>query len=163
MKLKSIIRALLLAFVVVSLVTLVLKELNTDPDLTTDERAENVSETTEKVADEKIVVYYFHGNRRCNTCKAVEANTTKAVQSWARDDLKDITIELSIVNVDDPVNEHFVESFELTFRSIVIARFKDGKQQDWKKLEDAWKLADDELAFIDYIHEVIASMLKEKR
>ncbi|MFC1854936.1 nitrophenyl compound nitroreductase subunit ArsF family protein, partial [Thermodesulfobacteriota bacterium] len=158
MKIKSIITKLLLFFVVVSLATLLLKEQNNEPAKATEAPSGNIEQSAEEITSEKIIVYYFHGNRRCSTCKAMEAYTKKAVQLALSNDFKGKDIELLIVNVDSPENEHFVQDYELTFRSIVIAYLKNGKEQNWKKFENAWELANDEIAFVDYIQEGIASM-----
>ncbi len=42
---------------------------------------ENFTENTTVSSAEKVKVYYFHNARRCTTCKTVEAETKKALQS----------------------------------------------------------------------------------
>jgi len=157
----KILTILLLTFVAASVGYLVVNNLFLGPS------AENVAETipdpsiqktalqddsaAEKNADSKIIAQYFHGTSRCRTCMAIEAMTREALVSGFPEDLKTSRLELISTNLDEPGNLHFVEDYQLTSRTVVIARFLDGKQVDWKRLDHVWELAGNRPAFIDYI------------
>jgi hypothetical protein len=65
------------------------------------------------------------------------------------------------MNVDAPENEHFVEDYELSTRSVVLVEILDGKQKQWKKLSQAWELVGDKPAFTVYIQEEARKLLGE--
>lgn len=147
MKPKTIITVVLLAFVIVSVVHLVIKESRTSEQNTITEQTTQIPFASEK----KVIAYYFHGNMRCMTCRKIEAYTKKAIQTGFPDALKNGRLELRIVNVDEPDNEHFVKDYQIVTRSVVIAEFEGSEQKRWKNLGQVWQLVGDEQAFLKYI------------
>jgi len=120
--------------------------------------AENVpvqsagGETVEAaVADSKVIVYYFHGNKRCNTCRTIEAYTAEAVNSGFEKQIESGRVEWRPVNIDEPENGHFVEDYELTTRTVVLVDIVEGREGKWTKLDRVWDLTGDKDAFVDYI------------
>ena len=61
------------------------------------------------------------------------------------------------VNVDDAANEHFIRDFQLTARTVVVAKGKD-----YQRLDKSWQLVHDEDAFRKYAQENIAAMLAKE-
>jgi len=102
----------------------------------------------------KVIVYYFHGNKRCPSCRKIEAYTKEAVQS-----IDNNRLELRIVNIDEPDNKHFVKDYGLFTKSVVISSVKNGKQEKWKNLDKIWTLLGNEAAFEDYIKKEVKSYL----
>jgi hypothetical protein len=159
MKGKIIITALLLVFVAVSVVYLIVKERGTQPAFV--DTAENPSpvRASEKDAlnntadDRTVIVYYFHGNKRCNTCRTIEAYTEAAVNLGFPEELHSGRLVWKAVNVDDPENEHFVQDYKLTTRTVVLVDVDRGNQRRWTKLERVWQLVRDKEAFFEYITE----------
>ena len=86
----------------------------------------------------KVAVYYFHNTIRCATCMRMEEYSEWAIQAGFPDELKSGWIEWRVVNMQLPENRHFVEDFQLHLSSLVIVRFKDGKQVEWRNLEKIW-------------------------
>ncbi len=110
----------------------------------------------------KTVVYYFHGNQRCTTCKKIEALTKKTLEEGFAAQLKDGSMEVRVVNVDQAENEHFVTDYELAVRSVVLSRLEGGKETNWRRLDKVWQLVHDEAAFAAYLREEISLLLKGK-
>ena len=105
------------------------------------------------VADKKpadIVVYYFHRTGRCHTCLAMETWTRQVVESLNSEGVSRKAV-LNVVNLDQPGNEHFVQEFEITFSTVVIAELLNGKPARWKNLADIWDFSSDEPAFKKYL------------
>lgn len=105
------------------------------------------------VADKEpadIVVYYFHRTGRCQTCLAMEAWTRQVVELLNSGEVSRKTV-LYVVNLDMPENEHFVQEFEITFNTVVIAKLHNGKPARWKNLADIWDFRSDEPAFKKHI------------
>jgi uncharacterized membrane protein len=59
------------------------------------------------------VVYYFHATSRCATCRTIEAYAHDAVTTAFAADLSSGSLEWQAVNVDEPVNRHFIQDFQL--------------------------------------------------
>lgn len=169
MNAKKIITLILLFFVAASIGTIIVKErgeekqpvsLSEGEALYTPIPPQDAKGALEKAMPVKVVVYYFHGNMRCYSCKLIESFTVEAIDSGFADDLKSGRVELKIVNVEEPSNEHFVQDYGLASRSVVVARYEEGQQKDWKRLDEVWQLTEDKEAFIHLIQEEIKTLLK---
>jgi len=100
----------------------------------------------------KTVVYYFYGKPRCVTCKNIEAYTKKAVA-----ELKNPKVELVLIDMDKPANEHYKKEYGLFTKSVVLSKVQNGKQTKWKNLPDIWTKIKNEKVFKDYIKKEIKS------
>lgn len=114
-----------------------------------------VNNITNKDGSCKVIAYYFHGTRRCWTCKKIEELTEETIKFYFQAELEKGVLEFSSVNVDKQQNKHFIEDYKLYTKSVVIAKIVDGKQESWKNLERIWQLVHNEEAFIDYISEEV--------
>ena len=117
----------------------------------------------EKVAAEKTVVYYFHGNRRCATCRGIEENTRKVVDGDFSELVRRGRLEFRSVNLDRSENEHFVKEFQLVSRTVVLAREAAGKTVDWKTLDKVWLLAHQPDKFRAYIKSELDGFLRSPK
>jgi hypothetical protein len=99
----------------------------------------------------KVVVYYFHGNTRCITCRKIESFARSAIESGFAAEQKSGRIEFRAVNVEEANNEHFVQDYQLVTRSVVLSRIRNGKQDTWKNLDQVWTLVRDPDAFNRYV------------
>ena len=153
---KKLITVALLLFVVVSIVAVVVKERRGGAD------SNLGSATAGVVQKDKTIVYYFHGNKRCVTCKKIEVFTCDAVNKGFSEMVKEGALELRIVNLDQSANEHFVKDYQLTTRSVVLSKIKDGKEINWERLDRVWDLVDDESAFIEYVSKEINTIMQGK-
>lgn len=161
MKTKNIVTIVLLAFVVASVAFLVIKETGRqDRDDAGDETVagrnpgsdQTPGATQENGSPEhKVIVYYFHGEKRCPTCRKFETYTTELMKTAFTGQQQSGTLEFRVVNVDDPGNKHFIYDYELTTKSVVLADFRDGEQANWKNLDRIWELVGDKEIFMDYI------------
>jgi hypothetical protein len=106
-----------------------------------------------------VIVYYFHGNYRCVTCRKIEALTRTALEGEFLQELKNGSIELRTINIEDRGNEHFIQDYQLATRSVVISRQQGGAEIDWARLDRVWKLVGDEPAFIEYIQQELTPFL----
>ena len=102
---------------------------------------------------DRVIAYYFHGSQRCRTCMTIEAYTAEAIQSGFADALSRGDLVWRVVNIEDPGNEHFVEDYQITTRTVVLVKVEDGKEVRWSSLDRVWELVDDQLAFMAYIQD----------
>lgn len=104
---------------------------------------------TLKENEVKIKAYYFHPTARCVTCRNIEAYSVEAIQQWEEKNGKDI--DWNELNIEDSVNTHFTDEFDLQFSSLIIVQYVGGEKVKWKKLEETWKLVNDKETFIKYV------------
>lgn len=121
---------------------------------------ETVSETVAEDGN-RVVAYYFHGNMRCATCRKIEALTKEAIEAAFAPELELGTLQWREVNVDEAGNEHFIQDYQLTTRSVVISEIADGEEKRWKNLERVWQLVGNKGAFLDYIQEETRAYLED--
>ncbi len=100
---------------------------------------------------DRVIAYYFYGNKRCATCRNIEAYTREALQESFAGELESGELEMQFVNVDLPSNEHFIEDFDLLTKSVVLVRISGGRRVEWKNLDRIWDLAGTKKEFIEYI------------
>ena len=98
------------------------------------------------VASSVVKVYYFHGTNRCRTCNRIEELTRSAVQEKYGVQMSAGNLVFESVNLDEAKHEHFVADFQLTMRTVVVA-----KGDRFERLDQVWQLVRDEAAFRDYV------------
>ena len=108
---------------------------------------------TTNTPGEKIV-YYFHRTARCPTCLSMEAWTGQTVEALASGKVPQ-KLALRAVNLDLPENQHFVEDFQITFSTVVIAEVQNGNPLRWKNLENVWNFSHDEETYKEYLESEI--------
>lgn len=102
----------------------------------------------------KSTIYYFHGNKRCQTCQKIEAYTQEVFDNEFRD-----TLDMKLINLDAPENRHFIEKYNLYSRSVVLAKAENGQEVDFRNLDKVWVKAGDKQDFQNYITTEVKSFL----
>ena len=147
MKPKTIITAVLLLFVAISVVALIVKQSTDGPEASTGGDAAK----SEQLPDDRMIVYYFHGNMRCPTCNTLEAYSKEAVETLFADELNSGQVEFQVVNYDESWNGHFLTDYDLSFQSLVLVEMKDGKEVRFTNLDKIWELVGNKPAYFDYV------------
>jgi hypothetical protein len=62
-------------------------------------------------------------------------------------------------NCEKPGNEHFVDDYEIVAPSVVLVAVRDGKQTEFKNLDEVWSLVHDEEAFVEHVQKEIRALL----
>ena len=99
----------------------------------------------------KVVAYYFHGHRRCGSCKRLEAYSQEAIDSGFAEELKAGKLEWLVINTDKPENKHFIKDYQLYTKSLVISDTENGKETRWKNLDKIWQLLRNKEGFFQYV------------
>ena len=123
--------------------------------------AEAVAASATTDSDNAVVAYYFHGNKRCSTCRKLEAYSEEAVTGGFASELDSGELVWRVVNTDDAANAHFVTDFELVTKSVVLVEYRDGEVVRWKNLKLVWQLVRDKDGFITYVREATEDFLVE--
>ena len=71
---------------------------------------------------EKVQVYYFHGTRKCVTCKAIGQVSKELVENKYGDNKK---VEFIEIDYDVPGNEELVKKFEVASSGLYVYNGKD--------------------------------------
>jgi len=156
MKLKTLITAVLLAFVGVSTAYWIVTDIRARS-----QAAETPASAPATPAD-RVTVYYFHGAARCETCIKFESYTQAALQEGFAAELAAGRVEWKIVDVEEPANEHFVQDYQLKSKAVIVATYQHDQQTAWKDLEEIWALVNDKDAFKKYIQDGVKEQLATK-
>lgn len=117
-------------------------------------------ETSENAAPDSIVVYYFHGNRRCRTCMGIQSAITTTIDERFAAETASGALRFQEVNIDQPENSHFVKEFDLGSSSMVVVAKKGEKTIKWENCAQVWPLSHQQAALIDYAEKQIRSYLE---
>jgi len=117
------------------------------------------AEKAQEKPDSKVIVYYFHGRKRCMSCRTIEMYSHDAIQKYFTEQIESGHIEWRIENYANPKNEHFKKEFELYTQSVVLVEMVDDKIVRWENLKDVWKMLRNKEAFYEYIHSGVSKFL----
>jgi hypothetical protein len=110
--------------------------------------------------DGKATVFYFHGDRRCKTCRSIEQAADTVVHEQFGDKLKSGDLAWKVINFDKEKNSHYIKDLSLAGSGVVIARvLPSGEIRDAKVLQDVWRLSRDEAGMSKYLFAEITEYL----
>ena len=88
----------------------------------------------EKIADvqnteaDRVEVLYFHGKQRCATCMAIESSTQEVVNSMFANELDNGALVFRTVDISTTEGEQLADKYEVTWSSLFVNKWKDGKE-----------------------------------
>lgn len=77
---------------------------------------------------DRVEVIYFHGKQRCATCMAIEKNTREVLNSLFANELKNGSVVFKIVDISTPEGEKIADKYEVTWSSLFVNKWKNGKE-----------------------------------
>ena len=155
MKAKKIIGKLLLAFVLVSVGFAIGKETTRSQMLAQAEMAPVAAS-----GEDKVIVYYMHASFRCVTCNMVESMGEELVRTEFGDAVKAGRLEWKAVNYQE--NDQLATHYSVGGNMIVVAKFRDGKEVESRRLDRVMELANQREAFMTYVRSAIRELLGGK-
>jgi hypothetical protein len=114
---------------------------------------------TSEVLHDGIVVYYFHGNVRCVTCRAIETQSHETIQNVFDSELADGRMVWKTLNYEEPSGSELAKQFEIQVPVVVLAQTRAGQIGEWNRLDRVWALVNDKKGFADYVETEIRKML----
>jgi hypothetical protein len=117
------------------------------------------SVVSSEMVPHKVIAYYFHTNTRCSTCTKIEQFSKEAIEAGFPGELKDGTLEMRIVNYEQPENRHFMDDYELVTRSLILVNLVNGKQTKWTNLKQVWQLTGHKDDFLNYVQKEVREYL----
>ena len=112
--------------------------------------------------EERLVVYYFHGNIRCATCEAIESQTHEVVENDFAEQLKSGEVVWEIRDYEEPTSAGLASEFDIHMANVVLCRMRGDKQLNWRRLDKVWALVGDKPAFADFVRGEISEMLGQE-
>ena len=88
----------------------------------------NVEETQLQETKDRVEILYFHGKQRCATCMAIEKNAKEALEAQFADELKNGTVVFKTIDISKAENEKIAKKYEVTWSSLFVSKWKDGKE-----------------------------------
>ena len=155
MNAKTLLSAALLLFVAVAVVIIVVGKSDDEP-------TESNTAQTAVIADlpgDGLVAYYFHGEKRCPTCRSIEAYAHEATEMGFHDELASGRVKWQVVDYQAPANAHFATDYEIVAPTVVLVRTTNGEATDWRNLSRVWDLVGEKDAFVDYVQTEARQML----
>jgi len=123
-------------------------------------KAQTGKSINKKIAN-KIEVIDFHSTHRCMTCNAIEASTKYTLDTYFSEELKNESITLLIVNVDDEKNYKLAEKFEATGTALFLNVIVDGKETQIDLTEFAFMNGNDQEKFSNELKVTLETELKK--
>jgi hypothetical protein len=177
MELKNAVAVCLISLFSATLVVLIARSLDSqaasrlEPQLTTIAEelralrghggiaAASGAPTKAETVSDGLVVYYFHSNVRCPTCRSIESQAQETVQTHFASQLSNGEVVWKIVNYEQASAKPLADKFQLQMPVVVLAKMKNGKIEDWKRLDEVWAMVGDNPAFTKYVRAEIERML----
>lgn len=75
-----------------------------------------------------VEVIYFHGKQRCATCMAIEKEAKAVVEQQFANDVKNGKVVFRTIDISDPKNESLANKYEVSWSSLYLTTFKNGKE-----------------------------------
>ena len=88
-----------------------------------------VGKSSKDSGKDRVEVLYFHGKQRCLTCNAIEKNAKEAVDANFAKELKAGTVVFRVIDISDEKNEKIADKYEVTWSSLIVSKWKDGREQ----------------------------------
>ena len=156
MKTKKVIGKLLLAYVLVSIGFAVGK------DTTRNQMAGRAEATVPAVAagQNKVIVYYLHASFRCVTCNQVESMGEELVRTEFADAVKAGELEWKAVNYQE--DDQLANRYKVGGNMIVVAKFRDGKEVENRRLDRVMELANNRDEFMAYVRSAVQELMRGK-
>jgi hypothetical protein len=107
---------------------------------------------------DKVIVYYFHGERRCRTCLGIQETIARTIKDRFAAEIASTALSFQDIDYEAPGNEHFVKEFDLSFSTMVVTARKGQTLVKWENTK-VWDYAQDQPALADYTEKQIRAYL----
>ncbi len=146
MKVRSLLRSVLLCFVLISIGYALGKE-------TTLRRMPSAE------PDDGVVVYYMYPAIRCIECNQIESVAHKVVHDEFAEALNAGRLHWKEVNISE--NEALAKRYNVATSVVVVVRRRDGADAGFQRLDEVWELAGKPAELAARIRSAIQAALAE--
>ena len=108
--------------------------------------------------DDHVIVYYMHRTIRCVTCVDLENSIHDILYADFADALGEGRMEWR--TADYEVDESLAKRYDVGFGCVVVVKVKDdGREAEFKRLDDIWTRMDDRASLAEYLRAGIEPFL----
>lgn len=86
------------------------------------------TDTANQEGKDRVEVLYFHGKQRCLTCNAIEKLSKEVVDRLFAKELKEGRVVYKAIDISEKENEALANKYEVTWSSLFINKWKEGKE-----------------------------------
>jgi hypothetical protein len=108
---------------------------------------------------DRVAVYYTHASVSCVTCTTMERLIKETLDEQFTDAMAGPG--LSYQKVDFQRDKAFAKRYQIVANAVVVSLIRQGKEQDFQRLDDIWTLYEDPAAFKQYVGDAIQSYVQE--
>lgn len=153
---KNLIRNVLLVAVAGSVAFFVTQQMRQGRAETADVALTAVADAeTTQSAGTKVVMTYFTTHVRCTSCRKIEALTRENAELRHADALADGRLVFRVINTDDPGMGGYVDQYQLTSKTVILSHLEDGREVEWKNMNDVWRYFGEPEVFHAYLGQQI--------
>lgn len=149
--LRRAVAAVLLAFVAVSVVVLVIQEV---------QGGRGGTDLFEKGPSDGVLIVYFHHTARCASCRQIEESARAVVDREFRALMAEGRLAWRTVDLDAPGNRGLAREYHVAAAAVVVIEVRGGRPGRWKNLDRAWELVDDSDSLSAFFQREIEAFLK---
>ncbi|HEO71332.1 MAG TPA: hypothetical protein ENN80_08715 [Candidatus Hydrogenedentes bacterium] len=110
---------------------------------------------------DKVIVYAVHMTFRCWECNQIEFLTKELLGKEFADQLASGAIDYQ--SVDYMKDTDFARRYNIASSTIVLARFEDGQEVGFDRLDEVWTKARNQDEFLAYVRGAILAQLGQLR
>lgn len=89
-------------------------------------KTKNTENHTSTSIKDGVEVLYFHSKQRCATCLAIEKNAKEVIETEFAEALKKGKLVFKSLEIDE--NESLSDKYEITWSSLVLVDYDNGKE-----------------------------------
>jgi hypothetical protein len=131
------------------------------PEDSTDTQEPETVSVKAKKALPVIEIYNFHLTNRCPSCNAIENATTKTLERYFAEEVRQGMIKRRVVNVDEKANQKLAEKYQAFGAACFVTRIIAGKESTTDLTGPGFKFARNrEEQFIEMMKNTIEEYLK---
>ena len=108
---------------------------------------------------DKVVVYYFHGTRRCKTCLGIQNTIEQTIKDRFGAETASGKLVYREIDTDQEPNKPFVQQFQLSFSTMIVAAMKGDTILQWENCDKVWDYGLEPIQLTEYTDERIHAYL----
>lgn len=106
---------------------------------------------------ERVVVYATHMTFRCWECNQIEWLAQELLEKEFAEELASGRIEFR--SVDYLRDSRFARRYDLSASTLVVARFRNGEEAGFERLDEVWTKSRDREQFMAYVRKAVEDAL----
>ncbi|MFP3937140.1 MAG: nitrophenyl compound nitroreductase subunit ArsF family protein [Phycisphaerae bacterium] len=115
--------------------------------------------TQPSAGEDKVIVYSAHMTFRCWECNQIEFLTKELLEKDFSEQMEAGLIEYR--SVDYMKDADFAGRYDIASSTVVLARFEDGREVGFERLDEVWTKARNKEEFLSYVRGELQAQLEQ--